>query len=261
MDERWLRSLLENHRDGGVSTDQALQALRHFPVEELGFASIDTHRTLRRGFPEVVLARGKRTEHLLGIVERMLEHGHNVLVTRASVEQIAALRETFPGEQPEVHEGAGTVVFRKQPVEEVGRGTVLILSAGTADLPVAEEALVTTTMMGNRAELIVDVGVAGLHRLLRHRERIAAAEVVIVVAGMDAALPSVVAGLVDRPVIAVPTSTGYGAAFEGIAALLAALNACAAGVTVVNIDNGFGAGYAASLINRRRRDTAGPEGA
>lgn len=252
MDERWLRGLLEQHREGGMSTEQALRALRHFPVDELGFATIDTHRRLRRGFPEVVLARGKRTDHLLGIVGRMLEHGHNILVTRASAEQVAALLEVFPGEEPEVHEGVGTVVYRREAVEEVGRGTILILSAGTADLAVAEEALVTTTLMGNRAELIADVGVAGLHRLLRHRERLADAEVIIVVAGMDAALPSVVAGLVDRPVIAVPTSTGYGASFEGVAALLAALNACSAGVTVVNIDNGFGAGYAAALMNRRR---------
>lgn len=259
MDERWLRGLLEDHRSGGVSTDAAMHALRHFPVDDLGFANIDTHRRLRCGFPEVIFAPGKTTEHLIGIVGRMLSHGHNVLVTRTSPEQAASLHEAFPTEQPEVHPTSGMVVYRREEVSDTGRGTVLILCAGTADLPIAEEAMLTTTLMGNRAELIADVGVAGLHRLLRHRARIAAAEIVIVVAGMDAALPSVVAGLVDRPVIAVPTSTGYGASFGGLAALLAMLNACAAGVTVVNIDNGFGAGYAAALMNRRRDVPCGAE--
>lgn len=254
MDEQWLRGLLEEHRSGGVSTSDALHALRHFPVDDLGFASIDTHRRLRCGFPEVVLARGKTTEHLVGIIGRMLQHGHNILVTRASAAQTTALREAYPTELPEVHATSGVLVYRREEVADVGRGNVLILCAGTADLPVAEEAMLTATLMGNRTELIADVGVAGLHRLLRHRDRIADAEVIIVVAGMDAALPSVVAGLVDRPVVAVPTSTGYGASFGGLAALLAMLNACSAGVTVVNIDNGFGAGYAAALVNRRRVD-------
>ena len=250
MDAKRLRALLEEHRTGALTTDEIISALRHLPVDDLGFAAIDTHRGLRRGFPEVVLARGKTPEQLTGIAERMLLHGHNVLITRADSEHVDALRRAISEPTLEVHPLSGVVVLRQEEVETKGRGTVLILSAGTADLVVAEEALVTSTVMGNRTELLADVGVAGLHRLLRYRKRIDAAAVLIVIAGMDAALPSVVGGLTDRPIIAVPTSTGYGASFNGLAALLAMLNACAAGVTVVNIDNGFGAAYAASLINR-----------
>jgi NCAIR mutase (PurE)-related protein len=250
MDATWLRALLEEHKKGAVSTDEALAALKHFPVEALGFANIDTHRALRCGFPEVVLARGKSEGHLVSIVERMLAHGHNILITRTNPAQVAALQAAFPEAGAEVHPLCGAVVYRKKEVPNVGRGTILVVSAGTADLPVAEEAVLTASLMGHTVQLLADVGVAGLHRLLRHRDKLVDSAVIVVVAGMDAALPSVVGGLTDRPVIAVPTSTGYGAAFEGLTPLLAMLNSCAAGVTVVNIDNGFGAGYAAALANR-----------
>ncbi len=228
----------------------ALAALRDFPIADLGFARLDTHRELRTGMPEVVYGTDKTIEQLASIAERLRAHGENVLITRLDGEHAAALGARFP--DLVYHADARLAVIETTPVAPSGRGTILVVSAGTADQPVAEEAAWTATLAGNEVERLYDVGVAGLHRLLDGHDRLRGAAVVIVVAGMEGALPSVVGGLVDVPVIAVPTSVGYGASFGGLAALLAMLNSCAAGVTVVNVDNGFGAGVAASRINRQR---------
>jgi len=218
-------------------------------------ASLDTHRHLRRGFPEVVFAEGKSTSQVLEITGKLLESKQNLLLTRVQPEVADAVLESFPHQSGSYQPIARTLVFRSRPVPTIGRGTILVVTAGTADIGVAEEARLTAELMGNEVDRIVDVGVAGLHRLLQHRERLLSAEVLIVVAGMEGALPSVVCGLVDKPVIAVPTSIGYGASFQGLTALLGMLNSCAAGITVVNIDNGFGAGYAAALMNRSCEST------
>jgi hypothetical protein len=222
--------------------------LRELPFEDLGFANVDHHRSLRQGFPEVVFGSGKTPEQVARIVEAMHKHDHNILVTRASTEQFERVKQIVP--EAEFHEGARAIAVEKDR-KIYGKGAVLIVSAGTSDMPVAEEALVTSKLMGNEVDVLYDVGVAGLHRLLDRRDRLTKARVVIVVAGMEGALPSVVGGLVAVPVIAVPTSVGYGASFNGVAALLGMLNSCASNVTVVNIDNGFGAGVVASLINRQ----------
>lgn len=248
MEEQALRDLLEEVRRSELGVDEALEALRRLPFENLGFAHLDNHRALRSGFPEVVLCSGKRTEHVVAILARLASGPGPVLGTRATPEQFAAVQAAVPGVG--YNEIGRTIVYEPVPLPK-RPGTILVISAGTADLPAAEEAAVTADVMGNKVERLYDVGVAGLHRLLAHIERIQKASALIVVAGMEGALPSVVGGLVKRPVIAVPTSVGYGASFGGLAALLGMLNSCAAGVTVVNIDNGFGAGYAASLINRR----------
>jgi len=248
MDPHRLKDLLENVRAGTLSADDALEQLKGLPFEDLGFAKVDHHRALRTGFPEVIFGPGKSSEQIVEIARRLADAGHNVLVTRLNPEQAAVVRSAFPAAQ---YDAAGRIAsILSAPPRRVGKGVVLVVAAGTADLPVAEEAAVTAAVMGNAVERLQDVGVSGIHRLLAHREQLRAAAVLIVVAGMEGALPSVVAGLVDRPVIAVPTSVGYGASFGGLAALLAMLNSCAAGVTVVNIDNGFGAAVAASLINR-----------
>lgn len=228
----------------------ALTELRDFPVAELEGASLDTHRQLRRGFPEVVLGEGKTDAQLHRIATHLVAQGQNVLITRLVPERGRALVAAIGHPGGEVHEAAHVVIFRCKPVELRGIGTIAVVCAGTSDIKVAEEAAITAELMGNHVERVHDVGVAGIHRLLRHRETVLGARVLVVVAGMEGALASVVAGLVDRPVVAVPTSVGYGASFGGLAALLGMLNSCAAGVTVVNIDNGFGAGYAAALINR-----------
>ena len=241
-----LRSLLERVRRGGVSPAAAARRIHEAPLEQLGFATLDHQRALRTGFPEVIFGQGKTPAQLVAIAGRLLRHGGPVLATRVDDAGRTALGRAFPG--AELHERARCVVLRRGRATR-GRGAVLVVCAGTADLPVAEEALVTARVMGSRTELIADVGVAGLHRLLAHGPRLRAARVVVVVAGLEGALASVVGGLVDRPVIAVPTSVGYGAHFRGLAPLLAMLNSCAAGVTVVNVDNGFGAGYAAHLVN------------
>jgi NCAIR mutase (PurE)-related protein len=249
MTEQDLRKLLEDVRRGRTGIEQALTRLRKLPFEDLGFAKIDHHRALRQGFPEVVYARGKTAEQVAKIVRGMLDNGssHNILVTRADramyqrVRRLSRLARFQPL--------SGTILIRRDK-QIRGKGLVLVVSAGTSDIPVAEEAAVTVEAMGSRVETIYDVGVAGLHRLLEHRDRLAAARVVICVAGMEGALASVIGGLVSAPVIAVPTSTGYGASLGGVAALLAMLNSCAANVSVVNIDNGFGAGCVASVINR-----------
>jgi len=244
-----LRALLGRVKRGAVAPADAARRIADAPLEQMEFATLDHQRSLRTGFPEVVFGQGKTPAQIVGIARRLYERHGLVLVTRAEPEAREAMAAEFP--RAEVHERARCVVLRRRAAR--GRGNVLVLCAGTADLPVAEEALVTARAMGSRAELVADVGVAGLHRLLAHRARLRDARVVVVVAGLEGALASVVGGLVDRPLIAVPTSVGYGAHFQGLAPLLAMLNSCAAGVTVVNVDNGFGAGYAAHLINRGSR--------
>lgn len=248
MDSARLIKLLEQVHRGLVSVPQAVARLRHLPFEDLGFAKIDHHRALRQGFPEVIMGEGKEAADIAAIVRAMRKRKVNILVTRVDPQKMARLRSLRTGLK--FHSRARAATWSGRLIKITGRGSVLVVCAGTSDIPVAEEAVVTATIMGNRVERLYDVGVAGIHRLLENRLKLDAASVIIVVAGMEGALPSVVGGLVDKPVIAVPTSIGYGASFHGLAALLGMLNSCAAGVTVVNIDNGFGAGFAASLINR-----------
>lgn len=248
MDTGQLKELLTGVAEGNITIDQALEDLRHLPFEDVGCAMVDHHRGLRQGFPEVVLGENKTVGQVETIVAALAAKGNNVLVTRIGAEKGLKVCRNFPTARYEAD--ARCLVLEQQAVENRGRGTILVISAGTSDLPVAAEAVVTARLMGNDVEHLYDVGVAGIHRLLARREKLLAASVIIVVAGMEGALPSVVGGLVCKPVIAVPTSVGYGASFGGIAALLGMLNSCAAGVTVVNIDNGFGAAYAASVINR-----------
>jgi pyridinium-3,5-biscarboxylic acid mononucleotide synthase len=248
MDSERIVELLTEVRRGKVSVSQALARLRHLPFEDLGFAKVDHHRVLRQGFPEVIMGQGKQPKEIAAIVRALRRRKANVLVTRLSVEKMALVKKLVSGLKYHAAAHAATCVGK--PIKITGKGAVLVVCAGTSDIPVAEEAALTAAMMGNRVEKLFDVGVAGIHRLLGNRQQLYAASVVIVIAGMEGALPSVVAGLIDKPVIAVPTSVGYGASFNGLAALLAMLNSCASGITVVNIDNGFGAGFAASLINR-----------
>lgn len=243
-----LKRLLQSLRDGDIDIDAAVDRLRHLPFEDIGCASIDHHRGVRQGFPEVILGERKSVAQVEKIMAALLKHENNILVTRIDEEKALRVGEKFPDAR--YHADARCLTLERSPVEIRGKGKVLVVSAGTSDIPVAAEALVTAGIMGNEVEHLYDVGVAGIHRLLARKDILFSAAVVIVVAGMEGALPSVVGGLVDRPVIAVPTSVGYGASFGGIAALLGMLNSCASGVTVVNIDNGFGAAYAASLINR-----------
>ena len=238
--------LLEKFRAGGVSRDKVLGAFQAAPMADLGFARVDTHRALRKGFPEVIFGAGKTPAQVVQIAAKLLEGEERILITRITSEHARALRKKF--KRAVHHETARCVTIEKQPLRK-RPGTIAVICAGTSDLPVFEEAAVTAEIMGNHVERLSDVGVAGLHRLLGRLELIQSANVVVVVAGMEGALPSVVAGLVSRPVIAVPTSVGYGASFGGLAALLGMLNSCGTGVTVVNIDNGFGAGYAASQMN------------
>jgi NCAIR mutase (PurE)-related protein len=248
MTPQRLREILEQVAEGVHTPEAALEKIRHLPFEDLGFAKVDHHRSLRNGFPEVIFGQGKTIEQIVRIARRMLEEDQNVLVTRLDSEMAAKVVAELPDftYSPD----SRIAYFRHAAVERSGSRVILVAAAGTADLPVAEEAALTAELMDNRVERIYDVGVAGIHRLFAHHEKLRQASVLIVVAGMEGALPSVVGGLVDKPVIAVPTSVGYGASFGGLAALLAMLNSCAAGVTVVNIDNGFGAGVAASMINR-----------
>jgi len=238
--------LLEQFRAGGISRDKVLQAFQAAPVANLGFAAVDTHRALRQGFPEVIFGAGKTPEHVVKIAAKLLEREHGVLVTRVTPDHARAVRKVF--RHAVHHEVARCLTIQKKPAPK-RPGTIAVVCAGTSDLPVAEEAAITADIMGNEVRRIADVGVAGVHRLFGRLPEIQSANVVVVVAGMEGALPSVVAGLVSKPVIAVPTSVGYGAHFGGLAALLGMLNSCGSGVTVVNIDNGFGAGYAASQIN------------
>jgi hypothetical protein len=239
--------MLRQVRRGKLSVEDALERLRNLPYEDLGYAKIDHHRSLRQGFPEVVFARGKDPAHVEGIVRRMLLSRHNILITRGDAglfERVRILDKTA-----KFHELSGAITFRRERKIR-GKGKIVVVCAGTSDIPVAEEALVTADIMGNRVEPLYDVGVAGIHRLLGESRHLREARVIICVAGMEGALPSVVAGMVGAPVIAVPSSVGYGASFRGLAALLGMLNSCSPNVCVVNIDNGFGAGYLASVMNR-----------
>ncbi|MGN6555337.1 MAG: nickel pincer cofactor biosynthesis protein LarB [Verrucomicrobiota bacterium] len=238
--------LLEKFRAGGVSREQVLHAFQSAPVADLGFAAVDTHRALRKGFPEVIFGQNKTAQQIVKIAGKLLDHGQNVLATRVTAEHARAVRKKF--KHAVHHEMANCITIEGKPLPKRS-GKIAVVCAGTSDLPIAEEAAITAEIMGNTVERINDVGVAGVHRLFSRLESIRLANVVIVVAGMEGALPSVVAGLISKPVIAVPTSVGYGASFGGLAALLGMLNSCGSGVTVVNIDNGFGAGYAASQIN------------
>ena len=247
MTEERLRALLEDVRSGTADIDSALERMRHLPFEDLGFAKIDHHRALRHGIPEVVFAQGKTAEHVVAIARQLLHREGNVLITRTTPQMAERIMSELP--EGEYFPLSGAIRFwRSRTVS--GKGKIAVVCAGTSDIPVAEEAQVTAETMGNAVECIHDVGVAGIHRLLGNSAKLASARVVVVCAGMEGALPSAVGGMVSVPVIAVPTSVGYGASFHGLAALLGMLNSCASNVTVVNIDNGFGAGYVASLINR-----------
>lgn len=271
MNSESLRKLFDQVRKKQLSPDEAVERLRHLPFEDLGFAKVDHHRALRQGAPEVIFAQGKTPRQVAQIFDRLAAHAGNVLATRATEQQFAAVKAIAKikdqkikdqgidkdsraakktAYEPEYRPLARAIVLKRDR-KRYGKGVIAVVSAGTSDIPVAEEAVITAELMGNEVQHIYDVGVAGIHRLLAHRSELAKARVIIVCAGMEGALPSVVGGLVGVPVIAVPTSVGYGAAFEGLAALLGMMNSCASNVSVVNIDNGFGAGYVASLINRR----------
>jgi NCAIR mutase (PurE)-related protein len=247
MNAESIRKLFEQVRKGFITPDDAVDRLRHLPFEDLGFAKVDHHRALRVGMPEIILGEGKTPTQVAAIFARLAKQGGNVLATRASKQQFAAVKKKI--KSAEFRELGRAIVLQRDHTK-YGKGMIAVVSAGTSDIPVAEEAVVTAELMGNEVAHFYDVGVAGIHRLLANREAITKARVVIVCAGMEGALPSVVGGLVGVPVIAVPTSIGYGASFDGLAALLGMLNSCASNVSVVNIDNGFGAGYVASLINR-----------
>jgi NCAIR mutase (PurE)-related protein len=247
MTPETLKKLFQQVKRGKLSPDEAVQELKHLPFEDLGFANVDHHRSLRVGVPEVIFGPGKTPSNLAEIFGRLAERKHNVLATRVTDEQFRAVRRKH--RNAKFHEAARAATLT-QDETLYGKGTIVVVSAGTSDIPVAEEAVVTAQIMGNNVQHVYDVGVAGIHRLLARRDVLTQARVIIVCAGMEGALPSVVGGLVGVPVIAVPTSVGYGASFKGVTALLGMLNSCASNVTVVNIDNGFGAGYVASIINR-----------
>ena len=254
MNQTELLKILESVKAGELAPDKAIERLKHLPFEDLGFAKVDHHRALRQGFAEVILGKGKTPQQVAKIVHAMLrqkDSRHNILVTRADKKIFAAVKRASgkAARNTKFHELSGVITVARN-AEITGKGTILVVSAGTCDIPAAEEAILTARMLGNRTEHLYDVGVAGIHRLLEHREKLTQARVIICVAGMEGALPSVVGGLVAAPVIAVPTSVGYGASFGGVAALLGMLNSCASNVTVVNIDNGFGAACVASCINR-----------
>jgi len=248
MNKEGLLGLLEEVRAGEISVERAVERLKHWPYEDLGFARVDHHRALRQGRPEVIYGEGKTPGQIVDISRRLMAAGSNVLVTRIDQAKAAAVRSDLP--ESEYHALARLLTVRIHEVKADCRGTIAVFCAGTSDVPVAEEARLTIEMMGHPVKTGYDVGVAGLHRLLGEKEALETATVFVVVAGMEGALPSVVGGFVDRPVVAVPTSVGYGTSFHGLAALLGMLNSCAAGVSVVNIDNGFGAGVVAAMINR-----------
>ena len=248
MDKDLLVDLLKSVADGKTGAVDAATRLEHLAYEDITYAHIDHHRSLRKGFPEVIFGEGKTAEQIVGIMEKMQDQENIILVTRIDQEKADAVLSQFP--EAVYHTDARMVVLELNKIITRGRGPILIISAGTSDIPVAKEAYLTARAMGNTVDTIFDVGVSGIHRLLNYHEAIAQANVLIVVAGMEGALPSVVAGMVDRPVIAVPTSVGYGVNFGGMTALFAMLNSCSSNVAVVNIDNGFGAGYMAAMINR-----------
>ena len=243
-----LKKILEDVKNNNLDIDDALKKLKDLPYEDLGYAHIDHHRNLRNGFPEVIYCKGKSDEHILGIIERMNKKNTNILGTRCRKETFDKISKIYPN--AEYEEVSQILKIKNEEIKEQGKGKILIITGGTSDIPVADEAYYTAKFFGNEVERLYDVGVAGIHRLLSHRNIIEEARVIVAVAGMEGALASVVGGLVDVPVIAVPTSVGYGANFDGLAPLLAMLNICASGISVVNIDNGFGAGYLASTINK-----------
>jgi hypothetical protein len=247
MDAKAIRKVLESVMGGRLTVDKALEQLKRLPFEDLSYACVDHHRSLRKGFPEVIFGEGKSLEQILGVMEAMVDQKDTVMITRVSGEKADAIVAKHP--KATYHSEARMLVLASKPIEPAAKGLIMVIAAGTSDLPVAEEALVTAKTMGHRVESLYDVGVSGIHRLMQHEKFWTEASVFIVVAGMEGALPSVVGGLVDKPVIAVPTSIGYGASFGGITALLGMLNSCASNVSVVNIDNGFGAGYVAATIN------------
>ncbi len=248
MNQEAVKNLLIGVKSGEVPVEEAIDRLKSLPYLDLGFAVVDTHRALRQGFPEVIMGEGKEPRDILGIIESLRKTGNTILVTRVDTEKARAVRKQLP--EMTYNERARSLVLVEGEIAIRGRGDIMVVSAGTSDIPVAEEAAVVCELMGNRTERLWDVGVAGIHRLMNHVDRLRSANVLVVAAGMEGALPSVIGGIVERPVVAVPTSVGYGAGFGGLSALLGMLNSCAAGVCVVNIDNGFGAGYVASLINR-----------
>lgn len=248
MDSQELERLLRSFKDGKLGAEETAQQIKNLHYEDIGYARVDHARSSRQGFPEVVFGAGKTREQVVGIVERLAQRSPNVLVTHTDAETFGAVRNVIT--EAEWHESARLIRIQRDRTE-LGVGAIVVVTAGTSDIPVAEEAALTAEAMGNRVERIWDVGVAGIHRVLAERELLQRARVVIVAAGMEGALPSVVGGLVSVPVVGIPTSIGYGASFGGVAALLGMLNSCASNVTVVNIDNGFGAGFVASLINRR----------
>jgi len=248
MDMTSLKQILDHVASGNISVEDAAHKLKHFSFEDLDYAHIDHHRSLRKGFPEVIFGQEKTVDQIVGIMEKMIVQENIVLVTRIQARHADSVISRFP--DAEYHEDAKMVVWKKQDIPQRGKGTIIVISAGTSDIPVAKEAFLTAQVMGNKVESVFDVGVAGIHRLFDHKKLIEEASVLVVVAGMEGALPSVVAGMVSRPVIAVPTSVGYGVSFGGLTALFAMLNSCSSNIAVVNIDNGFGAGYMASIINR-----------
>jgi len=248
MDKEYLEKILKSVSAGRVSVEDAVKSLKHIHLEDINYAHVDHHRSLRKGFPEVIFGEGKTSEQITGIMEKMAAQEEIILVTRADKKKAESVLSRFSGAV--YHEDARMVVWKKKEISLQGRGKILVLSAGTSDIPVAKEAYITAQAMGNDVDSVFDVGVAGIHRLFNHKKMIDDASVLIVVAGMEGALPSVVAGMVSRPVIAVPTSIGYGVSFGGLTALFAMLNSCSSNVAVVNIDNGFGAGFSAAMINR-----------
>lgn len=243
-----IRNLLEKVKNGDIDIDLAIDKLKDLPYEDIGYANIDHHRQIRNGYPEVIYCEGKSDEHILGIIKRMNEKGSNILGTRCRKDTYEKIRNIYPN--CEYEELSRILKIENKPINNIGKGKIVVVTGGTSDIPVADEAYYTAKFLGNEVERVYDVGVAGIHRLLNKMNILKSARVLIVIAGMEGALPSVVGGLVDVPVIAVPTSVGYGANFGGLSALLTMLNSCASGISVVNIDNGFGAGYLAATINK-----------
>jgi len=247
MSPESLKKILNAVAGGQTSVEEAAESLKHLSIENIEYAHIDHHRSLRKGFPEVIFGHGKTAAQIIGIMEKMARQDEIILVTRLDAEKAEAVNKTFP--DADYHPDAQMLILSRKELPITGNGAILVMSAGTSDIPVAKEAFLTARAMGNIVDTVFDVGVAGIHRLFSYKEKIEAADIFIVVAGMEGALPSVVAGLVEGPVIAVPTSIGYGASFNGLTALFSMLNSCSSNVSVVNIDNGFGAGYVASAIN------------
>ncbi len=248
MDKEYIKSILLDLKDGRISVETCINQLQDLPFKDIGIACIDHHRNIRKGVPEIIFGKGKEVNDILNIIQEMNEKGDNILITKLSSYKAEFIKKRYP--EAKYYKKAMILTITKRPIEIIAKGLILVISAGTSDIPIAEEAFITAKFLGNRVDKIYDVGIAGLHRILAHVDKIREASVLIVVAGMEGALPSVIAGLVEKPIIAVPTSVGYGASFSGIASLLSMLNSCAPGVTVVNIDNGFGAAYAASIINK-----------